>query len=75
VLVAKEFVYYGNQAISLPRYMDFLKVSRGHRSRFSDDELCTFGKYIKTLPRGIQGPPSYKWPANELSWKQNEGIY
>ncbi len=67
VLVSQNFVYYGRQSINLPPSMNFLKASRGHRSRFSGDELHTFNEYIKTLPRGIQGPPE-TWPDNDFSW-------
>ncbi len=69
VLVSRNFVYYGRQAINLPPAMDFLKVGRAHRSRFSDDEIHKFIEYIKTLPRGIQGPPK-KWPKDDFSWNQ-----
>jgi hypothetical protein len=68
VLVSSDFVYYGSEAIILPAYMNFLKVGRAHRSRFYDDEIHTFIEYIKTLPRGIQGPPD-TWPDNDFSWK------
>jgi len=68
VLVSRDFVYYGDQSIKLPLSMDFLKVSRGHRSKFSGDEIFIFDEYMKTLPRGIQGPPD-KWPDNDFSWK------
>jgi len=45
VLVSRNFVYYGRQAINLPPAMDFLKVGRAHRSRFSDDEIHKFIEY------------------------------
>jgi len=66
VLVSNEFVYYGAEAIALPKRFSDIVVGRGHK-RFphpgtsvdnSENRLIRgFIKFFERLPRGIQGTP------------------
>jgi len=68
VLVSKNFVYYGAEAIDLPENLRELIVGRGHKSNFSKEIINNFHKFVQSLPRGIQGRP-YKWNEGDDSWR------
>lgn len=57
VLIGDEFYYYGDANRSLPGHLDFLRVRRGHRNRFSPQELKAFWAYVEKLVPGINGRP------------------
>jgi hypothetical protein len=63
VLVANDsqFVYFGTQSRDLPSELDFLRVGRGHRSRFSDEHLKTFLSWVRKQRRGRISNPA-GWP-------------
>lgn len=75
VLISDDFVYFGSEAIKLPRQLSDLIVGRGHRRfrRGDDDRLIeAFEAFIKSLPRGVRGKPS-RWPEGDDSWRSYRG--
>ncbi|MBI5488808.1 MAG: hypothetical protein HY905_15845 [Deltaproteobacteria bacterium] len=59
VLVGKPFVYFGAHAPPLPPDLEFLKVRRGHRSRFSEEQVERFVAWFGRLrARGMRGKPA-----------------
>jgi hypothetical protein len=68
VLVGEDFVYFGADGPELPPYLSFMRVTRGHRSRFTPDQIETATRYFLGLPRGVQGPPSVG-PSDARSWR------
>ena len=69
VLISKNFYYFGSRAIPLPESLGFLKIGIGHRSRFTDEQIKKFLKFIKMQKRGIHAKPT-KWREDDNSWKQ-----
>jgi hypothetical protein len=65
VLVSDRFAYYGRDAIELPVGFAFLRVGRGHRSRFSAEQIAAVEKWGRGRSVGQVGFPS-KWPELEL---------
>ncbi|MDR2056014.1 MAG: hypothetical protein LBQ10_09145 [Desulfovibrio sp.] len=61
VLLAREFVYYGVDAIELPDGLrDTLPAGRGYRCNFPAETLDAWEDYVKPHLRGRQGyPPSW----------------
>ncbi len=57
VLAAEEFYYYGDANRQLPGSLDFLQVRRGHRCRFSPQEIKAFLRYVEKLLPGMNGRP------------------
>lgn len=72
VLVGRDFVYYGADGPDLPPYLSFLRVTRGHRSRFKQDQIDAVRRFFLSAPRGIQGPPTV-WPKHDRSWRAGCG--
>lgn len=70
VLVAKEFVYFGGEGPALPEFLSFLRVQRGHRCRFTEDQVAEVERFFLGQPRGIQGRPS-RWSENDRSWRDS----
>jgi hypothetical protein len=68
VLVAEEFVYFGGTGPAAPPEMAFLRVGRGHRSRFTPEQVETAVRWLSGLPRGIRGCPT-DWPSGDHSWR------
>ncbi len=71
VLISKTFHYFGSRAHELPVELSELKVTRNHRSRFSQDVISKFLKFIANQPKGRIGPPS-KWPPEDQSWRSEQ---
>lgn len=57
VLTGEEFYYYGDANRQLPGQLDFLRVRRAHRCRFSPQEIKAFLAYVEKLIPGINGNP------------------
>jgi hypothetical protein len=68
VLVSDEFSYFGREAPPLPAELSFLRVGRGHRSRFTAEEVQAVVEHLSSLPRGTFGRPA-RWPAADRSWR------
>jgi hypothetical protein len=65
VLVSNRFAYHGQDAIELPEDLVFLRIGRGHRSRFSDEQIAAVDKWARGRCVGKVGYP-WKWPVREL---------
>lgn len=63
VLVSEEFVYFGGDGPTLPKALGFLRIGRGHRSRFDREEIDAVVKWFAAQPRGVRGTPSL-WPSD-----------
>jgi hypothetical protein len=70
VLVGERFTYWGGSGPSLPEELAFLAVGRGHRSRFSDEEVDTVARWFADLPGGVLGAPT-RWKARDESWRES----
>ena len=70
VLIAKEFTYFGADGPALPEYLGFLRVQRGHRCRFTSDQVAEVERFFQGQPRGIQGRPG-RWSTNDTSWRES----
>jgi hypothetical protein len=70
VLVGDHFVYFGVEAPALPGELAFLRVGRGHRCRFTEDQIATVCAWFDALPRGVLGRPRM-WSPTDESWMQS----
>lgn len=67
VLIAREFVYFGNHAPKIPAELrstdgvDIVHDRPSHRCNFSDDVVQLTANWIKSLGTGIRGRPQ-DWP-------------
>lgn len=68
VLVADRFTYFGSEGPPVPSEMDFLRASRGHRCRFTSEQVAHIVRWFEWLPVGIQAPPML-WSSGE-KWCQ-----
>lgn len=71
VLLASRFCYFGGHGPPLPQELKFLRVQRGHRSRFAERQVRAVSGWFSGLPNGILGRPS-KWPDGDESWREEE---
>ena len=69
VLVGDRFAYFGIEAPELPSELSFLRVGRGHRCRFTDEQIVAVKAWFDTLVNGVHGRPRI-WPSTDDSWKQ-----
>lgn len=53
VLIAKRFVYYGGDAVTIPARLEFMIPRRGHRVRFAEVELRAIEDFVSGLPQGV----------------------
>ena len=67
VLISKTFYYFGSRPLDLPDTLDALKVSRGHKNRFSSTIVSAFIDFITCQAAGVNAPPTV-WPRNDDSW-------
>jgi len=72
VLASRNFVYFGGDGPVLPDELDFLHVARGHRSRFTQEQISKVREFFDALPRGIQGRPR-RWSEQDTSWRPSCG--
>ncbi|MBI4881384.1 MAG: hypothetical protein HY812_17240 [Planctomycetes bacterium] len=68
VLVSRDFVYFGGQGPVLPRRLQFLRTGRGHRCRFSPEQIAAVHDFFARKERGVLGPPA-GWSAEDDSWR------
>jgi hypothetical protein len=69
VLVADRYTYWGSRGPALPEDLGFLAVGRGHRCRFSEEQVDRVAVWFETLPRGVHGAPAM-WPESDESWRE-----
>ncbi|WP_297103018.1 Nmad2 family putative nucleotide modification protein [Tessaracoccus sp.] len=69
VLVGEQFTYWGKSGPLLPDELEFLAVRRGHRCRFSDEQVAAVARWFAGLPSGVLGPPAH-WKAGDQSWRE-----
>ena len=63
-LIAREFYYYGKDAIALPPSLaDIVHQGRAHKSDANDPYVRTFVRWIRTHKRGVRGKPD-----KEIEW-------
>ena len=68
VLAGREFVYFGGEGPALPEDLDFLAVTRGHRSRFTAGQVALAREFFEGCPRGVVGRPTL-WADDDTSWR------
>lgn len=68
VLIANEFCYFGGDAIPLPMELHFIAPGRGHRCRFSTNQVDMVWRWFQDLPRGLLGRPAI-WEKDDSSWQ------
>ena len=66
VLVAERFTYFGSEGPPLPPQLGFIRIGRGHRSRFDEQQLAVIDTWLEGLPLGVHGRPA-DWPADAPS--------
>jgi len=69
VLIAECYAYFGRAGPQVPPDLTFLKTGRGHRCRFTDEQVAPVAEWFDALPKGVHGAPSL-WPAEDTSWRQ-----
>jgi hypothetical protein len=62
VLVARDFVYFGEGGPTLPGSLGFLAVGRGHKCRFEPDEVRKVTHWFARQTQGRLGEPSFPSP-------------
>lgn len=72
VLIGGRHCYFGANAIPLPDELSFLITGRGHRCRFTPDQIAMAMSWFESLPPGVHGRPSL-WPEEEDSWRDGAG--
>jgi hypothetical protein len=60
VLVTRDFVYFGGDGPEVGGDLSFLFVTRGHRCRFTPEQVAVVSRYFDQLPRGRRGVPG-RW--------------
>jgi hypothetical protein len=68
VLISKEFIYFGKNAIPVPRKFSKLKVGRAYKNHFSDKFISDFSSFINSRKKGVLAAPT-EWPLDDLGWK------
>lgn len=68
VLIATNFCYFGAEALDLPEELRDLKVTRGHKCKFSPETISRFMDFVARQPSGINSRPSV-WPNADYSWR------
>lgn len=69
VLTAREFSYFGSDAILLPEGLEALVVGRAHRCRFPDALVDAVDRWRQRLPKGVQAAP-HEWRDGDRSWRK-----
>lgn len=69
VLVSRDFVYFGRSGPPLPREIEFLRVRRAHRCRFTAEQVAAVQRWFEGITRrGVQGRP-HQWDEGDASWQ------
>lgn len=63
VLVSRQFVYFGANAVERPANLEFLRVRRGHRTIRDAWQIAEFERWFARQPRGRRGSPARCPPA------------
>lgn len=71
VLISETFAYFGSKPLALPPELQCLIVGRGHRSRFSGDEIDQFLRFVGKSQFGVHAPPLH-WPEDDTSWRGSD---
>lgn len=58
VLVADRFVYFGGEGPSVPAELGFLEIARGHRCRFTPEQIAKVTRWFGRQPPGLHGEPA-----------------
>jgi hypothetical protein len=69
VIVAERYTYFGEDGPPLPPQFAFLRAGRGHRCRFTEEEVAQVSAWFEELPPGVLGRPA-RWPSSDDSWQQ-----
>jgi hypothetical protein len=69
VLIGQRFAYFGRSAGNLPSELSFAIPGRGHRCRFTDDQVRVFRDVIAALPTGVHGAPA-RWKDGDTSYNR-----
>lgn len=69
VLIGDRFAYFGVEAPKLPGELAFLRVGRGHRCRFTNEQVALVNDWFDELPQGVYGRPRI-WSSADDSWIQ-----
>jgi len=72
VLAGRRFVYFGGAGPKLPRRLEFLRVGRAHRCRFSDAQVARVRTWFDGLEHGVRGRPTL-WKEGDESWRAGCG--
>lgn len=70
ILVCERFSYWGGTGPALSEDLGFLTVKRGHRSRFSEEQVDAVARWFSALPGGVLGAPA-QWKSGDESWRQS----
>ena len=70
VLTGERFTYWGRSGPALPKEIEFLAVRRGHRCKFTNDQVSIVLRWFADLTGGVQGAPA-EWKAGDQSWRQS----
>lgn len=68
VLVSEMYSYFGHDGPAVPHALSFLKTGRGHRCRFTHEQVAQVSEWFATLPRGVHGRPA-AWKTGDESWR------
>ncbi len=68
VLISDRFVYWGDDGPPLPAGLRFLEVGRGHRCKFSHEQVQRVVQWFESQPQGIQSAPA-EWPPGDDTWQ------
>lgn len=69
VLLSRDFYYFGNRAIPLPKeLLPICHQGQGHKSKANDPYVATFEHWLRGL--GLGGGQIYGWPDTVISWSQ-----
>ena len=67
VLVGERFAYFGKDGPPLPSELTFLRTGRGHRCKFTEEQVRAVADWFERLPQGVLGRPA-RWPSADSSW-------
>ena len=67
VLVADRFTYFGSARPLLPEGLAFLKVGRGHRCRYTNNQVAEVVAWFEQQKPGLHGRPAL-WGTDDTSW-------
>jgi len=69
VLLSNSYAYFGADGPPVPDDLRFLVAGRGHRCRFTTEQVARVVEWFDALPKGVHGRPAM-WPEDDDSWRQ-----